>query len=123
MAKKPEIPKEAWVTIDPETLNPKQKKAYDAYKEDYKVMKEGRQAFEDEMQIGLPQGKRLAFGYNFGKLAIAVVDDDGTVKAKKGPLSYTDFLAQQQQGQDASEDNDATSLADKRIQRMQQKKA
>lgn len=63
-----------WVEIDINSLDEAQRMAYDEYKAIYAKMKEARKYFEDEMQELAPDGKRLVFGYNFGKLSVAVAD-------------------------------------------------
>jgi hypothetical protein len=57
-------------------------------------MKEARNNFEQSMAsaVELPEGKRLVFGYNFGKLSVAVVEDDKP-KAKAGAQSLSSYLA------------------------------
>lgn len=82
-----------WVTIDVETLSDVQQMAYDEYKTSYRKMKANREAFEAEMSAGVPAGKRMVFGYNFGKLSVALVDDDRKAKAKATTASLADFLA------------------------------
>jgi len=85
-----------WTVIDTETLSVDHKVAYDMYKAAYKAMKEARTVFEDEMQsaVELPVGKRLVFGYNFGKLSVAVVDDDRKAAPKaNAPQSLSSYLA------------------------------
>lgn len=88
-----------WMTIDASTLSPAIAKAYAEYKEAYRMAKALREDFEKAMSdaAGLNGGKRLIFGYNFGKLSIAVVDDDRKPsKAKQSTLSLADFLARQE---------------------------
>lgn len=83
-----------WVNIDIETLGSTGRKAYDDYKAAYKVMKDARAEFEAIMGAGIPQGQRMIFGYNFGKLSVAVVEDDRKVaKAKAATQSLSEFLA------------------------------
>ena len=88
-----------WVEIDPSTLDTATMKQYEDYKAMYRRAKEARQAFEEMMQTasGLSgTGKRLVFGYNFGKLSVAVVDDDRKpVKARTGSQSLAQFLSAQ----------------------------
>jgi len=89
-----------WVQINPETLGPKAFGAYNAYKALYRQMKEAREAFEALAagEAGAPAGKRMVFGYNFGKLSAALVEDDRKVaKPKAGVLSLADFIANQVQ--------------------------
>lgn len=84
-----------WVNIDIETLGSTGRKAYDDYKAAYKVMKDARAEFERLMAQDIPKGQRMIFGYNFGKLSVAVVEDDRKApKAKATTQSLSDFLAQ-----------------------------
>ena len=85
-----------WVNIDVDTLNPRQAEAYQEYKRQYREMKAQRERFEGIMAIGVPEGKRMIFGYNFGKLSVAIVDQDRTeTKPKSATLSLAAFLEQQ----------------------------
>lgn len=87
-----------WTTIDVASLNADQQEAYHAYKAAYKVMKAEREFFEGVMAADVPAGERMIFGYNFGKLSIAIVPDDRKpVKAKQGTQSLADYLAQRKQ--------------------------
>lgn len=67
-----------WNTINTETLPTSIGDAYRAYKDAYRDMKEARLEFETLISkaISPAAGKRVIFGYNFGKLSVAVVDDD-----------------------------------------------
>lgn len=88
-----------WNELDPTTLPEVAGKAYDAYKALYRQAKEQRVAFETKMNelAALPDGKRMVFGYNFGKLSAAIVDDDRKpVKATPAKQSLADFLKAQQ---------------------------
>lgn len=83
-----------WVEIDPASLNPDQAQAYAAYKDAYRKMKELRVGFEAMMSRAVPQGQRMIFGYNFGKLSVAVVADERKeTKARTPKLSLSDYLA------------------------------
>lgn len=88
------LAKEDWHTIDPNSLPPSIKAAHDAYKAAYKAAKEAREGFEALMSkaIDPAPGKRVVFGYNFGKLSVAIADDD-TPTAKPTPkaLSLADL--------------------------------
>lgn len=85
-----------WTTVDLDTLTASQRQAYDAYKVVQRQAAELRQGFEGTMQAGIPQGKRLVFGYRFGKLSVALVEDDRKPsKAKDRPMSLADYLASQ----------------------------
>jgi hypothetical protein len=88
-----------WTELNPETLSPEAQAAYKAYKDIYKAMKLARDTFETQVRhdSDVAEGKRLVFGYNFGKLSVAVVDDDSKpAKASKAPQSLSAFLASQQ---------------------------
>jgi hypothetical protein len=90
----------SWVNIDAATLAPELFEAYIAYKNAYKVMKDARVAFEQSMgeAAELPGDKRMIFGYMYGKLSVAIVDNDKPVaKPKVASLSLAQFLAAQQQ--------------------------
>ena len=84
-----------WIEIDPSTLPEVVQGAYRDYKARYASMKAARLAFEAAMaqEFVPPSGKRLAFGYNFGKLSVAVVEDDR--KAPKAGGSLAEYLARQ----------------------------
>jgi hypothetical protein len=85
-----------WVQIDTSTLKGECASAYAEYKAAYKVAKEWKERFEIRMEqeASLPEGKRLVFGYNFGKLSVAVVDDDRKPAAKaNAPQSLSSYLA------------------------------
>lgn len=86
-----------WQTIDSATLSTPIQKQYARYKEAYREMKAERDAFETALreQAALPTGKKLAIGYNFGKLSFAVVDDDAKPATAKGATSLSAFLATQ----------------------------
>lgn len=85
-----------WQDIDLDTLSDEQRAAYEAYKVAQRQAAALRKGFEDTMQAGLPEGKRLAFGYRFGKLSAAVVEDDRKAgKPKAKATSLADFLAAQ----------------------------
>ncbi len=67
-----------WTQIDTTSLPTAIAKQYANYKAAYTEMKAERKAFEDAItdMLAVPAGKRAVFGYNFGKLSIAIVDDD-----------------------------------------------
>jgi hypothetical protein len=88
-----------WTELEVDTLSPEAQRDYHAYKDAYKAMKLARETFETQLRhdSDVPCGKRLVFGYNFGKLSVALVDDDRKpAKAKAGKASLADFLAAQQ---------------------------
>lgn len=74
MAKKTERSELAWLEVDPATLQPEVLSAFAAYKEAYAAAKEFRDEFEKlaTEKAEIPATHRLVFGYNFGKLSIAV---------------------------------------------------
>lgn len=85
-----------WVEIDPSSLATAQQQAYEGYKALYREMKAKREAFEQAMQEGVPEGQRMVFGYNFGKLSVAIVADERkAAKPKQGSLTLAQFIAQQ----------------------------
>lgn len=81
-----------WSTVDPNSLNEKQRAAYNAYKAAYKTASEAREAFESmiraDMALVIPAGKTVAFGYRFGQLGMAIVDAAKPTTPKKAvPLA------------------------------------
>ena len=82
-----------WQTIDTDTLPVPIAKQYANYKEAYAEMKAERLAFEDAVRklIACPTGKRVVFGYNFGKLSVALVADDAKPATAKGAVSLASF--------------------------------
>lgn len=82
-----------WVNIDTDTLSVELKNAYAEYKGQYQAMKKAREQFEGLMGASIPAGQRMIFGYNFGKLSVAVVEDDRkATKPKATTQSLSDFL-------------------------------
>lgn len=87
-----------WQTIDPATLSVPQQKQYARYQESYRETKAEREAFEQSVRsdANVPQGFKLAIGYNFGKLSFALAPDDGKATSSAKPaLSLSAFLAGQ----------------------------
>lgn len=80
-----------WNELDAGSLEGSQAMAYGKYKEAYRIAKSLKEQFEEGMQSYAPDGKRLVFGYNFGKLSVAIVDDDRKPKAK-GAVALADLL-------------------------------
>ena len=90
-----------WQDIDVNTLSAEAQVAYEEYKAAQRKAASLRQTFEDCVTgaLQLPVGKRMVFGYRFGKLSAALVEDDrkaAKVKQTKGSLA--DFLAAQGAG-------------------------
>lgn len=71
-----------WSELNVDSLEGANKAQYDAYKALYRQMKEARETFEGGMQGYAPEGKRIIFGYNFGKLSVAIVEATDKPKAK-----------------------------------------
>lgn len=86
-----------WMNVDVESLPAPIAKLYAKYKAQYALMKEAREAFEDAFagEVSLPPGKRVAFGYKFGKLSVGVVDA-GKAKADAKTATLSDFIAAQE---------------------------
>lgn len=91
-----------WVELDPTTLSQGCEAAYLRYKALYQQMKAQRIAFEELMneeaqsEAQVPKGKKMVFGYNFGKLSVAVVDDEGKkATTNKKAQSLSDYLKAQ----------------------------
>ena len=84
-----------WQEIDPASLPEAQGALYTAYKQQYRAMKAARQSFEDSFASAAPEGKRFVFGYNFGKLSMAVVEDDRKPVQPKATLSLAQYLARE----------------------------
>lgn len=84
-----------WLTIDIATLTQKQREAYDAYKKAYAQMKADREWFEETITatVDVPTGKRVVFGYMFGKLSVALADDDAKRTSKAKPAASLADLA------------------------------
>ena len=90
-----------WANIDTDTLSAGQREAYQAYKVAQREAARLREAFETSVteSMDIPAGKRMVFGYRFGKLSAAIVEDDRKPsKAKQSTLTLADFLAQQASG-------------------------
>ncbi len=81
-----------WQEIDPASLPEAQGGLYQEYKAQYRAMKEAREAFEASFAPAAPAGKRFVFGYNFGKLSMALVEDDRKPAQPKATLSLQDYL-------------------------------
>jgi hypothetical protein len=94
MTKKARNPDLVWQELNPDTLQPESAKAYRAYKAKYAEAKSLKDAFEACMvkAAELPATHTLRFGYNFGKLSVAV--DKATVasSASKKAISFADLI-------------------------------
>ena len=88
--------KAAWKVVDVDTLPANLRSAYQDYKTAYAYMKEARETFEKSMQAAatLPTHERLVFGYNFGKLSVAIVPaEPAKPKTDRNAMSLAEFLA------------------------------
>ena len=76
-----------WHNVDIDSLPKAIRDEYDTYKQSYAAMKAAREAFETAMCTALasatPTGKRIVFGYNFGKLSLAIVDAESPKASAK----------------------------------------
>lgn len=85
-----------WQNVNVETLPSDLREAYTAYKAAYAEMKGARDRFENGLRGTFsghtPKGKRLAVAYNFGKLSIAMVDDDAKPKASTKAVDLSDLI-------------------------------
>lgn len=87
-----------WQDIDVSTLSDTAQIAYEDYKTAQRKAASLRAEFEQAVIDGLPipTGKRMVFGYRFGKLSAALVEDDRKAKkATQARGSLADFMAQQ----------------------------
>ena len=84
-----------WQEIDPASLPEAQSTLYVKYKNAYVLAKVARDAFEASFAPAAPAGKRFVFGYNFGKLSMALVEDDRKPAQAKATLSLQDYLARE----------------------------
>jgi hypothetical protein len=88
-----------WVDMDVDALGDKAKGAYEAYKTAQRAAAELRTQFEAMVNKTVAErmpGKKLVFGYRFGKLSAAlVVAEEAKAKPAQGKMSLSDFLAGQ----------------------------
>jgi len=83
-----------WTQLDPDTLSPDLRKAYDEYRAAAKAAAILRTTFEARMTVAIDplDGEKLAFGYKFGKLSLAIVPADKP-KRRTAAVSLADYLA------------------------------
>ena len=90
------IGKDGWLELDVGMdMNAAQREAFEAYKDAYRVAKELRTVYENEMQAAAPEGKAYVFGYNFGKASVKLVNAEDRPKATakaKSQVSLRDYL-------------------------------
>jgi hypothetical protein len=83
-----------WTQIDTASLPTPIAKQYARYKESYAEMKAERKAFEDAVtaMLTIPSGNRAVFGYNFGKLSVAIVDATAAPKSVSSAVSLASLI-------------------------------
>ncbi len=86
-----------WTDIDVNSLSAAQQAAYETYKDAQRKAAALKAAFEETVTATwpVPTGKRIVFGYRFGKLSAAIVDDERKPSKGKGATTLADFLAAQ----------------------------
>ncbi len=86
-----------WHEIDVDSLSEQCRMAYDAYKAKQREAAALKAEFETVMNAtaGMPKGKRLVFGYRFGKLSAAIVEAEAPKAKPKGTSTLGDFLKMQ----------------------------
>lgn len=91
-----------WRNVDPDSLTDELQLAYEEYRECNRKAQAAREAFEKAFSTAVPcpRGQRLAFGYRFGKLSIAVIPDDKpkATSGAKSPFTMADLIAMQGRG-------------------------
>lgn len=92
-----------WKEVDPQTLPGEIAEAFAAMKAAYKVYQAGKVLFEAMMQEAfaeqMGEGQELKFGYNFGKLSVAIGPArERKAKAPKQVQSLRDWLRDQAAG-------------------------
>lgn len=88
-----------WRDLPVELLSAEAQVAYSEYKDAQRKAAALREVFERlaSDQLAPPAGMRAVFGYRFGKLSCAIVDDDRKAKPKAtATQSLADWMAQQQ---------------------------
>lgn len=83
-----------WTQIDTDSLPDTIGSLYHDYKAAYAAMKAARGEFEVKLAdcLNVPVGSRAVFGYNFGKLSIAIVPDDTKPKAASSAVSLSTLM-------------------------------
>lgn len=91
---KPSTSTATWTQIDTASLPTPIAKQYANYKSAYAEMKAERLAFENAVtaMLSIPTGKRAIFGYNFGKLSVAIVADDAKPKSASSAVSLASLI-------------------------------
>lgn len=87
-------PKELeWTQLDPSTLSPELRKAYDAYRDAARHANTLREAFERAMTVAIDplDTEKVVFGYRFGKLSLAIAPADKPRKPSAA-VSLAEFI-------------------------------
>ena len=85
-----------WHEIDPASLKKGTGEEYAAYKAAFQQTKALRQKFEASLRSDcpMPEGRKLAIAYNFGKLSVANAPADGKKPSSKAlPLKDIKLFA------------------------------
>ena len=87
-------PKELeWTQLDPSSLSPDLRKAYDAYRDAARHANTLREAFERAMTVAIDplDSEKVVFGYRFGKLSLAITKPivEAAKPAPKTELEWT----------------------------------
>ena len=82
-----------WTQLDPSSLSPELRKAYDAYRDAARHANALREAFERQMTVAIDplDGEKVVFGYRFGKLSLAIAPADKPRKPSAA-VSLADFI-------------------------------
>ena len=82
-----------WTQLDPASLSPDLRKAYDAYKEAARHANTLREAFERAMTVAIDplDNEKVVFGCRFGKLSLAIAPADKPRKPSAA-VSLADFI-------------------------------
>jgi hypothetical protein len=92
MAYANKVAKGDWTEVDTTTLPAQLSKPYSEYLAARKLAADKREAFEAVFKTALKgrvqAGSKAVFGYNFGKLSMAIVPDDDKPKASAKAVSF-----------------------------------
>ena len=82
-----------WTQLDPSSLSPELRKAYDAYRDAARHANALREAFERQMTVAIDplDSEKVVFGYRFGKLSLAIAPADKPRKPSAA-VSLADFI-------------------------------
>ena len=82
-----------WTQLDPASLSPALRQAYDTYREAARSANALRETFERAMTVAIDplDGEKVVFGYRFGKLSLAIAPADKPRKPSAA-ISLADFI-------------------------------